>query len=249
MDSKRITKMIVQAYGEKFNLVQRPNPYHSRFQYYWDTYWGRLLERFPQLTNFKFQIAGGAVAVLLVLLSIFYFNRLVMAEHTWLTAQGQVQVFMQRRNDISVNLENAVQGYSSYERTVMEQVVKLRALIKPEDLKSGKLDDLLKSLKENSATAGKDAMPILGNLPMLQATAEQYPDLKLSANFQSLMAALIDVEKDLAQQRVKLNEAIYAYSELTTEFPSRYFASLFGFQAPDYFTATKDAQTLKPVHF
>ena len=247
MDSQRITRMIVKAYGKKYNLVERTGPTTTRIQIYWD----QLVERVPQLANYRHQLAGAAGGLLLLLLAIFYFNMLVSAEHAWLRSAGQVEVFMQRRNDISVNLANAVQGYSSYERNVLSEVVKLRGHIRPDDLKSGKLEDILKGLKENPAAlpSGKEGVAAPGGLASLFAVAEQYPDLKLSANFQSLMSALIEVEKDLAQERVKLNDSVFAYSELTTKFPSRYFASVFGFKAPDYFKATGDAQALKPVRF
>ncbi|WP_173080279.1 LemA family protein [Fundidesulfovibrio magnetotacticus] len=243
--------MIVKAYGKKFNLVQRTEPSSNNFQHYWDM----LVERIPQLANYKFQIILALTCGSLLLACIIYFNMLTTADHAWQRSAGQVEVFMQRRNDISINLSKAVQGYSAYERTVMTEVVKLRSLIRPGDLKSGKLDDVLKGMRENQAAvgkdpvAGKDAAALMGSMVGLFAVAEQYPDLKLSANFQSLMAALIEVEKDLAQERVKLNEAIFAYAELTDHFPSRYFAALFGFKAPDYFKATQDARALNPVQF
>jgi len=247
MDSQRITQMIVKAYGKKYNLVERAGPSTSRVQYYWD----QLVERVPQISNYRYQFAGAAAGVLLLVVTIYYFNMLVTAEHAWLRSAGQVEVYMQRRNDISVNLANAVQGYSSYERNVLSEVVRLRGLIRPDDLKSGKLEDILKGLKQNSAAAptGKEGAALLGGISGLFAVAEQYPDLKLSANFQSLMTALIEVEKDLALERVKFNEAVFGYAEMTTKFPSRYFASAFGFRAPDYFKATNDAQALKPVQF
>ncbi len=83
----------------------------------------------------------------------------------------------------------------------------------------------------------------------LLAVAEQYPDLKLSVSFGSLMTALIDVEKDLAAERQKFNDAVNTYTTNVIKFPSNIYAALFEFSPQSYFEATQDAKQLVPITY
>ncbi|MBF0202529.1 MAG: LemA family protein [Desulfamplus sp.] len=104
----------------------------------------------------------------------------------------------------------------------------------------------------SALATGGAALSSLGSInPLgeLMAVAEQYPDLKLSANFNSLMTALIDVEKDLATERLKYNDQVNIYTTTTAMFPGNLFAYLFGFPDMPYFTSTDDAKTLVPISY
>ncbi|SLM32724.1 Putative LemA family protein (modular protein), magnetosome protein MamQ. Homology with gene DMR_41130 of RS-1 [Desulfamplus magnetovallimortis] len=97
------------------------------------------------------------------------------------------------------------------------------------------------------AALAPDTMESLGRL--LLAVAEQYPDLKLSANFSSLMAALVEVEKDLATERLKFNDAVNAYTTNIAKFPSNLYAAMFNFPPQSYFEPTNDAKQLVPISY
>jgi len=79
------------------------------------------------------------------------------------------------------------------------------------------------------------------------AVAEQYPDLKLSDNFNTLMAALVEVEKDLADERIKFNDAVNIYTTNLIRFPLNAYAWIFGFKSRPYFEATADASRFNPI--
>ena len=81
------------------------------------------------------------------------------------------------------------------------------------------------------------------------AIAEQYPDLKLSTNFESLMAALVEVEKDLATERIKFNNEINIYTTNVVRFPCNIFAHIFGFELKPYFESTNEAKTFKRIEY
>jgi LemA protein len=89
----------------------------------------------------------------------------------------------------------------------------------------------------------------MASLSKLMALAEQYPDLKLSSNFQSLMAALIEVEKDLATERIKLNDMVNTYTTNVAKFPCNMFAVLYGFPRSPYFEATEEAKAFKLITY
>ncbi len=247
MDSRRISEMIVKAYGKKYNLepeVEMRPVWRQELAVRWRAV-------LPVLADAKFKIIGAAAGVVFLAATIYYYNILLDYEHEMLKSASQVEVLLQRRNDISINLAKAVGDYSSYERQVLTEIVKLRSLLPKDAARGAKPEDpaaappkpgneLAGLLKGQDGTAA---------LASLLAVAEQYPDLKLSANFQSLMAALVEVEKDLAGERLKFNEAAMIYWGYVSRFPSNFFAGMFGFKPTPYFTATQEAQTLKPIAY
>lgn len=264
MHKSRIPDIIAKAYGKRYNLEVQEEPIDFWRQKLLETYHTLL----PLLNRSRVQLLGATTAFIFVVAAIYYYNTLVTAEHVMLKSASQVEVLMQRRNDISINLAKAVKGYSQYERQVMAEVVKLRSNNIP---KATTPEDLLKAARKPAAVPGSapgvqatpgspdatagmlppgsEALATAGALTGLLAIAEQYPDLKLSANFQSLMAALVEVEKDLSTERLKFNEAVMVYSDSVSMIPSNFFAAIFGFRSSPYFKATQDAQKLQPIAY
>jgi len=250
MDSSRISKIISQAYGKKYNLKPATPVRHVGVRDVIDRFYFML----AQQTNVRAKFLWGSTAVFLCLVTIYYYNNLVSAEDVMQKAASQCEVLMQRRNDITINLSLAVKGYSQYERQVLEEIVKLRKMFSLEDIRAGKLDEAMAARKAPAAAnpgeqAARQGADIPAALTGLFAIAEQYPDLKLSGNFLNLMNALVEVEKDLAGQRLMFNEAALVYSDYVYRFPSNVFASTFGFKRPNYFKANVEAQNLKPINY
>ncbi len=88
-----------------------------------------------------------------------------------------------------------------------------------------------------------------GGLSGLLAFAEQYPDLKLSGNFQRFMDALVEVEKDIAGERIKCADLINTYTTARMTFPGNLFAALYGFEEIPYFETDPDAKVFTPVEY
>jgi LemA protein len=72
-------------------------------------------------------------------------------------------------------------------------------------------------------------------LRTLFAVAENYPDLKASANFQDLQKALADIEEQLQLARRYYNGAARNLNILIESFPSNLVARAFGFETVEYF--------------
>ncbi len=210
-------------------------------------------------------------ALIMIAGTIFYYNLLVVTEQDVLAAQGRVNTLLQRRNDISINLSKAVFDYSTHERGVFTAIVALRTQIANDKSNKKTIDSFLKkfggaNLPAQSSSVKQSAVisamiqnantgmmtgagGALSPLSRLLAVAEQYPDLKLSATFEKLMSALIDVEKDLATERIQYNETVNIYTTNIVRFPVNFFARLFGFEQLDYFEATEAAQKLVPIDY
>jgi LemA protein len=285
MRKDRINQIIEKVYVNRYDLeVPTLAPRHQS-----PFYLNRVKPVLTRLETFavvisrrKILVSSIIFAMLLIGMTIYYYNLLVITQQNMLTTMGHVQALLQRRNDTAVNLSKAVRDYAEHEKAVLSAVVILRGQLNdkqtgggeaPADLKSNGKD--VKSLqglinKEGSKPPAPGATPSAGaqtpdgapsaavqtsggalpsGLLNLAALAEQYPDLKLSANFQTLMTVLDQIEKDLAAGRMKQDEMVNIYTTYVQTFPSNVFAAIFGFRLHPYFSATEEAKTFKSIDY
>ena len=250
MGTTHVTTLIKRVYGKKYDLEPYrdvsvgPRFYASKMQPLLAFIREKRIRLFFWLMLAV--IAGG---------SIYYFNLLVSTEQDVLAAKGKVDALQQRRNDISINLSKAALDYSKHERSVFTVVVALRSLLAEKGVDNTEIEALINEIGGgSSADSAKLSEMLAGTgklsaLSRMLAVAEQYPDLKLSDNFNTLMAALIEVEKDLADERIKFNDAVNIYTTNIIRFPLNAYAWVFGFKARPYFEATEDASKFNPIAY
>ncbi|MBF0529951.1 MAG: LemA family protein [Deltaproteobacteria bacterium] len=247
MDNRRISQIINYAYGRRYSLDQTPAPVPvGRTR--------RALESVRPLAAVifqrRFQITVTVLLIILTAATIYYYNILVMAEQNMQAATNKVSALMQRRDNLSVNLSKAVRDYSEHERNIYLTLLMLRSGMPMDEVKKGKLQDLLKSLP----TPDKDAPVNSKNIPITQwdrllAVSESHPEMKLSANFLNMMTALTEVEKDLAQERIRHADVTNVYSTWVAQFPSNLFAVIFGFKPVTYSPPLEDSKAFKPISY
>jgi len=123
---------------------------------------------------------------------------------------------------------------------------------KPSGPRAGKAPKLPGGLQQvldylNASAAGE--LTSGNGVSGLLAFAEQYPDLKLSANFQRAMDALVEVEKDIATERIKAADFINTYTTRRMTFPGNVFAAMYGFEEIPYHQAAPEARRFEPVEY
>ena len=152
-------------------------------------------------------IALGAAA-LLVFFLISQYNKLIRLNVAVDEAWAQIEVQLQRRSDLIPNLVETVKGYASHENATFEKVVQARAAA-------------------TSATAVPDVAAADGMLTQalrgLLAVAENYPDLKASANFLSLQEELATTENKVGFARQFYNDNVRALNVAIKTVPSSFF--------------------------
>ena len=102
------------------------------------------------------------------------------------------------------------------------------------------------SLVEGSSPETVDLGKQLGGF---KALAEQYPDLKLSANFIRFMDALVESEKDLANERLTYAATVNTYTTTIACIPGRWYAKLYRFHGYPYYEIADDAKHFRPVDY
>lgn len=184
-------------------------------------------------------VATIVVIVIIVLLVALYaglYNGLVQlrthAQESW----SQIDVQLQRRNDLIPNLVSTVKGYSKYEASTLEKVTQLRSQLEnvPDD------DHAQKMAVSNELT---------GTLRSLFAVAENYPDLKASTQYQSLMEELSNTENKIAYSRQLYNSTVTNLDAKIQSFPSNIVAKIHHFKQMDYLQVPKETKEVPKVSF
>jgi LemA protein len=161
-----------------------------------------------------------AVAGFVTFFMISIYNRLVALRQNRHQSFADIDVQLKQRFDLVPQLVETVKGYAAHEKKVFENVTAARAGVKA----SKNIDQRVEA--ENVLTRA-----MMG----LFAVAENYPDLKASANFQQLMAELSDIENKLAAARRFFNNATAELNTAVEQFPAVLFAALLGFKKEEFF--------------
>ena len=165
------------------------------------------------------------------------YNGLVTAQEEVKAAWGQVENQYQRRADLIPNLVETVKGYAQQEKTVLEEVTRLRSQW-GEARQSG---DVAKTVQ---AAQGLDAA-----LGRLMVVVERYPELRSNQNFLKLQDQLEGTENRISVERRRYNEAVLNYNKKIRTFPGLLFAGFFGFERMPMFEAEADAKKAPKVKF
>jgi LemA protein len=162
------------------------------------------------------------VIAAIVLYAIYIYNRLVslrqMSEEAW----SGIDVQLKRRADLVPNLIETVKGYAAHERGVFEEVTELRT--RAQSVPPGDVEARAKA--ESALSLG---------LGRLLAVAENYPELKASANFLQLQEELGSLEGEIQMARRYYNGAVRNLNTTVESFPSNIVAGQFGFAKREYF--------------
>ncbi|TDR90489.1 LemA family protein [Enterovirga rhinocerotis] len=160
------------------------------------------------------------IVVVAVLWLIMTYNGLVAMRQRAAQAEADIDVQLKQRHDLVPSLVEVVKGYASHEKGTLESVIQLRNAAMS---------------ASNPADAAKTEQALTGALGRLIALGEAYPDLKASANFQTLQEQLMDVENKLAASRRFLNNAVSEYNAAIEAFPAALFARSMGFQPKTFY--------------
>jgi LemA protein len=177
-----------------------------------------------------FLAAVGAIVVFIIV----SYNRLVSLTQRSQSAWSDVDVQLKRRTDLVPNLVESVKGYAAHERDTLDAVVKARSAA------------VAAQTPDSRAQAeGQLSQALRG----LFALAESYPDLKATANFQSLQASLGEIEEAVQNARRYFNAVIRDLNTAIQEFPSNMVAGFFQLAVPYFELDRPDERQVPKVSF
>ena len=158
---------------------------------------------------------------------------------------AQVQNVYQRRADLIPNLVQTVQGAANFEKSTIVQVTEARASVGRVNINQNQAPANATQLAEYQKAQGQ-----LGTaLSRLLVVAENYPDLKASANFRDLQAQLEGTENRITVERGRFNAAVQSYNTKIMTVPIIFFVNKLHLEPKPYFQAVAGAETAPAVKF
>ena len=148
---------------------------------------------------------------LFVVFAIIQYNKLVRLNVQVDEAFAQIEVQLKRRSDLIPNLVETVKGYAKHESETFEKVVAARAA-----------STAASTLPAVAAADGQLTQALRG----LLAVAENYPDLKASANFLSLQQELSTTENKVSFARQFYNDNVRSLNTAVKTIPTSFFSGL-----------------------
>ncbi len=176
-------------------------------------------------------ITLGVVIALVIILGIVQFNNLRKLSNNANEGYAQIEVQLSRRSDLIPNLVETVKGYAAHEKSTLEAVTNARAAVQ--------------QARTIGETASADAQ-LTGALFGIMGVAENYPDLKASANFLQLQEELSTTENKIAFARQYYNESVRALNEAIVTLPSMLFVGIAGVSKREFYEVPNEAARAVP---
>jgi len=133
------------------------------------------------------------IAVGMLVQVVFIYNALVQVKHQVDQAWANIDVLLRQRHDELPKLVDAVKGYLTHERTLLEDVTALRT----------------RALAPGAGAQRLEAEQALSQgVSKLLAVAERYPQLRASEVFIDLQRRISALEEQIAHRREFYNAAV-----------------------------------------
>lgn len=146
-------------------------------------------------------------------------NTAINLEEQIKESKSSIDIQEKRREDLIYNLVDTVQSYNKYEKETMTQIVEARTMAS-----NGHINDAEM---------------------VINAVAEQYPELKSNENYKTLMTELAVTENLIAEHRNNYNIQVKQYNKHIKKFPNSMILNMMGYEKLDItyleYEASEDA--------
>ncbi len=160
------------------------------------------------------------VIALIVIFVIAIYNGLVAKRQKVNESFSGIDVQLKLRRELVPNLVETVKGYAAHEKSTLDAVIAARNAA---------------ASAQGPAQVGAAEGALSASLGKLFALAENYPDLKASANFIQLQTELSAIEDKVAASRRFYNSSVNDYNTAIQQFPGSVIASSTGFSSREMF--------------
>ena len=147
------------------------------------------------------------VIILLACMFIGINNTAINLEEQIKESSSSINIQEKRREDLIYNLVDTVESYNKYEKETMQKIIEAR-----QNANSGNI--------ENAEM-------------LINAVAEQYPELKSNENYKTLMTELSVTENLIAEHRNNYNIQVRQYNKHIRAFPNNIILNIMGYEKLD----------------
>ncbi|MCW9067685.1 MAG: LemA family protein [Sulfurimonas sp.] len=151
------------------------------------------------------------VLIVIALILVLMYNSLVAKKNQVENIFASVDTVLKKRYDLIPNLVAAVSKYMEHEKSLLQEVTKLRA----------------EANKPNISDEQKIALDakVSSALGSIMIAVENYPDLKANENVMHLQHTLHEVEEQISAARRAYNQAVTDYNNAIEMIPTNFMAS------------------------
>jgi LemA protein len=153
------------------------------------------------------------VVAVVALWVITAYNRLISLKNQVANGWKQIDVQLKRRHDLIPNLVNAVKGAMDFEKSTLEAVISAR-------------NKAVSATGTGVAQVAAAEGQLTQALGRLFALAENYPQLKATANIQQLQEELTSTENKVGFARQLYNDVATSYNTAQQQFPTNLVSGL-----------------------
>lgn len=199
-----------------------------------------------RVTGLRFLRAFAATAAVLTALGLSGcgYNNFQSQDEQVKAAWAEVLNQYQRRSDLVPNIVATVKGEASFEQDTLTKVIEARARATSIQASPELVND-----PEAFDKFQKAQGELTGALSRLMVVAEQYPQLKLTENFQQLSKSTIETEHKIADLLIQYNRDVNAYMTVRSCYPGRHFAWILDFPPKQFISVEPENMQFREVTF
>lgn len=166
------------------------------------------------------------IVIVLALVLVLMYNSLVGKKNQVENIFASVDTVLKKRYDLIPNLIASVSKYMEHEKSLLENVTKLRAEANKPNLSDG--EKIALDAKVTSA------------LGSIMVAVENYPELKANENVMHLQHTLHEVEEQISAARRAYNQSVTDYNNAIEMVPTNFMASLMNYKRKEVFTIVEE---------
>ena len=164
------------------------------------------------------------IAIVIAIALVLMYNSLVAKKNQVQNIFASVDTQLKKRYDLIPNLVSSVSKYMEHEKSLLEDITKLRS----EANKPNISDEQKIALDAKMSSA----------LGSIMIAVENYPDLKANENVMHLQRSLNEVEEQISAARRAYNQAVTDYNNALEQIPTNIMANAMNYKRKEVFEIT-----------
>lgn len=161
------------------------------------------------------------IFIFVVIILVFMYNSLIAKKNQVENIFGSLDAMLKKRYDLIPNLVASVSQYMEHEKSLLENVTKLRA-----DANKPNISEHQKIKLDAQVTSA---------LGSIMIAVENYPDLKANENVMHLQRSLNEIEEQIGAARRAYNQSVTDYNNAIEMVPTNFMANAMNYKRKEVF--------------
>ena len=161
------------------------------------------------------------ILIVIILALVLMYNSLVAKKNQVENIFASVDTVLKKRYDLIPNIVSSVSKYMQHEKSLLQDVTKMRADANKPNITN---DEKIQLDKKVSSALGS-----------IMIAVENYPDLKANENVMHLQRTLNEVEEQISAARRAYNQAVTDYNNALEQIPTNFIALAMHYQRKEVF--------------